>query len=44
MESASGIDIWGHNGVAVGDFDGDGFDVCILPTRRPAEPSLPQSR
>jgi tetratricopeptide (TPR) repeat protein len=31
MDGASGIDIYGHNGVAVGDFDGDGFDdlyVC----------------
>jgi tetratricopeptide (TPR) repeat protein len=31
LDQASGIDIYGHNGVAVGDFDGDGFDdlyVC----------------
>jgi tetratricopeptide (TPR) repeat protein len=31
MDGASGIDIYGHNGVAVGDFDDDGFDdlyVC----------------
>ncbi|HTA59995.1 MAG TPA: VCBS repeat-containing protein, partial [Candidatus Baltobacteraceae bacterium] len=31
MDGASGIDIYGHNGVAVGDMDGDGFDdlyVC----------------
>jgi len=31
MDGASGIDIYGHNGVAVGDFDADGFDdlyVC----------------
>ena len=31
MDGASGIDIYGHNGVAVGDIDGDGFDdlyVC----------------
>ena len=31
MDGASGIDIYGHNGVAVGDVDGDGFDdlyVC----------------
>jgi tetratricopeptide (TPR) repeat protein len=31
LDQASGIDIYGHNGVAVGDIDGDGFDdlyVC----------------
>jgi tetratricopeptide (TPR) repeat protein len=31
MDGASGIDIYGHNGVAVGDIDGDEFDdlyVC----------------
>jgi tetratricopeptide (TPR) repeat protein len=31
MDGASGIDIYGHNGLAVGDVDGDGFDdlyVC----------------
>jgi tetratricopeptide (TPR) repeat protein len=31
LDGASGIDIYGHNGVAVGDVDGDGFDdlyVC----------------
>ena len=31
MDGASGIDIYGHNGVAAGDVDGDGFDdlyVC----------------
>ncbi len=31
MDAASGIDIYGHQGVAVGDFDGDGledFYVC----------------
>ncbi len=31
LDQASGIDIYGHNGVAVGDVDGDGFDdlyVC----------------
>jgi tetratricopeptide (TPR) repeat protein/peroxiredoxin len=31
LDGACGIDIYGHNGVAVGDIDGDGFDdlyVC----------------
>jgi tetratricopeptide (TPR) repeat protein/peroxiredoxin len=31
LDQACGIDIYGHNGVAVGDMDGDGFDdlyVC----------------
>jgi tetratricopeptide (TPR) repeat protein len=31
IDAASGIDIYGHNGVAIGDFDGDGWDdiyVC----------------
>ena len=31
LDQASGIDIYGHNGVAVGDIDGNGFDdvyVC----------------
>ena len=31
LDQACGIDIYGHNGVAVGDIDGDGFDdlyVC----------------
>jgi Tfp pilus assembly protein PilF/peroxiredoxin len=31
LDAATGIDIYGHNGVAVGDFDNDGFDdvyVC----------------
>jgi Flp pilus assembly protein TadD/peroxiredoxin len=26
IDSASGIDLYGNNGVAAGDFDGDGFD------------------
>src|SRR5882762_129391 len=30
MDGASGIDIYGHNGVAVGDFDGDGFDDLYI--------------
>jgi tetratricopeptide (TPR) repeat protein len=31
LDAASGIDIYGHNGVSVGDIDGDGYDdlyVC----------------
>ena len=31
IDGASGIDVYGHNGVSVGDIDGDGFDdlyVC----------------
>jgi tetratricopeptide (TPR) repeat protein len=31
LDGASGIDIYGHNGISVGDIDGDGFDdlyVC----------------
>jgi tetratricopeptide (TPR) repeat protein len=31
LDQATGIDIYGHNGVAIGDLDGDGFDdlyVC----------------
>jgi tetratricopeptide (TPR) repeat protein len=31
LDEACGIDVYGHNGVSVGDFDGDGFDdlyVC----------------
>lgn len=31
LDAASGIDIYGHNGISVGDIDGDGFDdlyVC----------------
>ena len=30
LDQASGIDIYGHNGVAVGDIDGDGFDDIYI--------------
>jgi tetratricopeptide (TPR) repeat protein len=30
LDGASGIDIYGHNGLAVGDFDGDGFDDLYI--------------
>ena len=30
LDGASGIDVYGNNGVAVGDFDGDGFDDLYL--------------
>jgi tetratricopeptide (TPR) repeat protein len=30
IDGASGIDIYGHNGVAVGDIDGDGFDDLYI--------------
>jgi tetratricopeptide (TPR) repeat protein len=30
LDQASGIDIYGHNGVAVGDIDGDGFDDLYI--------------
>jgi tetratricopeptide (TPR) repeat protein len=30
LDGASGIDIYGHNGVAVGDFDGDGMDDLYI--------------
>ena len=30
MDGASGIDIYGHNGLAVGDIDGDGFDDLYI--------------
>jgi tetratricopeptide (TPR) repeat protein/peroxiredoxin len=30
LDSASGIDIYGHNGVSAGDIDGDGFDDLYI--------------
>jgi tetratricopeptide (TPR) repeat protein len=30
LDGASGIDLYGHNGVAVGDSDGDGFDDLYI--------------
>ncbi len=30
LDQSSGIDIYGHNGVAVGDVDGDGFDDLYI--------------
>jgi Flp pilus assembly protein TadD/peroxiredoxin len=30
MDGASGIDVYGNNGVAVGDFDNDGFDDLYI--------------
>ena len=30
LDGASGIDIYGHNGVAAGDIDGDGFDDLYI--------------
>ena len=31
IDSASGIDVYGHQGIAVGDFDGDGRDDFYVP-------------
>jgi Flp pilus assembly protein TadD/peroxiredoxin len=30
LDGACGIDVYGNNGVAVGDFDNDGFDDCYV--------------
>ena len=30
LDQSSGIDIYGHNGVAIGDIDGDGFDDLYI--------------
>ena len=45
LDSASGIDVYGNNGIAVGDIDNDGWDENLrVSARRPAEPRLYQSR
>ena len=44
LDGAFGIDVYGNNGVAVGDFDNDGFDDLLrLPACRASEPPLSQS-
>ena len=41
LDSASGIDVYGNNGIAVGDIDGDGLGRSIrLPAGRPAQSPL----
>jgi hypothetical protein len=30
LDQATGIDVYGHNGIAVGDIDGDGFDDLYI--------------
>ena len=45
LDGACGIDIYGHNGVSVGDIDDDGFDdLYICQPAGLAEPPLSQSR
>ena len=41
LDAACGIDVYGNNGIAAGDFDNDGFDDLYV---WPAESSLSQSR
>ena len=40
LDAASGIDVHGHNGIAVGDIDGDGWMRLRLPARRAAQPAV----
>ncbi len=45
MDGACGIDVYGNNGLAVGDFDNDGFDdLYVCQPAGLAEPPLSQSR